>query len=112
MTVPEIRWEENQTPHSARWRSESGAAPPKRVVVADDTLTADMAYRQACEGVGLLWRGDFQNARQLLNVLHSRGAFSPLPCCCAIPLVLNSIHSTRLLLAVACRQILIASWRE
>ncbi|OAE51322.1 methylase, partial [Achromobacter insolitus] len=72
MTVPEIRWEENQTPHSARWRSESGAAPPKRVVVADDTLTADMAYRQACEGVGLLWRGDFQNARQLLQAMTRR----------------------------------------
>ncbi len=72
MTAPEIHWEENQTPHSARWRSESGAAPPKRVVVADDTMTADMAYRQACEGVGLLWRGDFQNARQLLQAMTRR----------------------------------------
>lgn len=72
MTTPEIHWEENQTPHTARWRSESGAAPPKRVVVADDTMTADMAYRQACEGVGLLWRGDFQNARQLLLAMTRR----------------------------------------
>ncbi|MDF3859583.1 class I SAM-dependent methyltransferase [Achromobacter denitrificans] len=72
MTAPEIHWEESQTPHSARWRSESGAAPPKRVVVADDTMTADMAYRQACEGVGLLWRGDFQNARQLLQAMTRR----------------------------------------
>lgn len=72
MTTPEIHWEENQTPHAARWRSESGAAPPKRVVVADDTMTADMAYRQACEGVGLLWRGDFQNARQLLLAMTRR----------------------------------------
>ena len=57
MTAPELHWEENSVPHSARWRSETGATPPKRVVVVDDTLTADMAYRQACEGVGLLWRG-------------------------------------------------------
>ena len=42
------------------------APPPKRVVVADDRITADQAYRLACEGTGLLWRGDYQNARQLL----------------------------------------------
>jgi tRNA1(Val) A37 N6-methylase TrmN6 len=42
------------------------------VVVADDTLTADSAYRLACEGTGILWRGDFQNARQLLQALARR----------------------------------------
>ena len=46
--------------------------PPKRVVVADDTLTADSAFRLASEGTGLLWRGDFQNARQLLQALARR----------------------------------------
>jgi SAM-dependent methyltransferase len=56
----------------ADWRSESGAPPPRRVVVADDGMTADMAYRLACEGTGLLWRGDFQNARQLLQALARR----------------------------------------
>lgn len=58
--------------HSARWRSERGATPPKKVVLADDTLTADSAYRLACEGTGMLWRGDFQNARQLLQALARR----------------------------------------
>ncbi|KRC78499.1 methylase [Achromobacter sp. Root83] len=72
MTAPELHWEENGVPRSARWRSETGATPPKRVVVADDTLTADTAYRYACEGVGLLWRGDFQNARQLLLAVTRR----------------------------------------
>jgi SAM-dependent methyltransferase len=42
------------------------------VVLADDTLSADSAYRLACEGTGLLWRGDFQNARQLLQALARR----------------------------------------
>lgn len=46
--------------------------PPKRVVIADDTLAADAAYKLACEGTGLLWRGDFQNARQLLQALARR----------------------------------------
>ena len=72
MNPPEIHWEENQLARAARWRSESGAAPPRRVVLADDTLGADQAYRQACEGVGLLWRGDFHNARQLLQAMARR----------------------------------------
>ena len=69
---PLIQWTEGEAPHSARWRSESGAAPPKRVVIADDTINADAAYRLASEGTALLWRGDFQNARQLLQALQRR----------------------------------------
>lgn len=56
----------------ARWRSESGWPAPKRVQVADDQMTADRAYRLAAEGTALLWRGDFQNARQLLQALGRR----------------------------------------
>ncbi|MCY7370302.1 MAG: class I SAM-dependent methyltransferase [Polaromonas sp.] len=56
----------------ARWRSERAAPPPVRVVIADDTLAADKAYRLACEGTALLWRGDFQNARHLLQALARR----------------------------------------
>ena len=67
-----IDWLEAGEARTARWRSERGAAPPKRVVLADDTLSADSAYRMACEGTGLLWRGDFQNARLLLQALARR----------------------------------------
>jgi methylase of polypeptide subunit release factors len=70
--VQHIHWEENGAPQSARWRSESGMPPPKRVVIADDQTNADVAYRLACEGTALLWRGDFQNARQLLQALARR----------------------------------------
>jgi methylase of polypeptide subunit release factors len=42
------------------------------VVIADDTLIADSAYRLACEGTAILYRGDFQNARQLLQALVRR----------------------------------------
>jgi methylase of polypeptide subunit release factors len=71
---PLIHWTEGKTnePHSARWRSERGANPPKKVVIADDSMAADTAYRLACEGTGLLWRGDFQNARLLLQALARR----------------------------------------
>ncbi len=69
---PVIVLPEGQEPHTARWRSENGAAPPKRVVIADDTMTADSAYRLAAEGTALLWRSDYQNARQLLQALARR----------------------------------------
>ena len=73
MTEPvRIHWTEGEQTRSARWRSESGAAPPRRVQVADDTLTADAAFRLASEGTAILWRGDFQNARQLLQALARR----------------------------------------
>ncbi len=67
-----VSWVESGATHTARWRSENGVAPPKRVLVADDTLTADAAYRLACEGTAILWRGDFQNAKQLLQALSRR----------------------------------------
>src|SRR5680860_760643 len=70
--VPLVHWEEAGTTRSALWRSDSGWAPPKRVVIADDTLTADAAYRLASSGTGMLWRGDFHNARQLLSALARR----------------------------------------
>ncbi|SER67932.1 methyltransferase [Giesbergeria anulus] len=67
-----IEWNEQGEVRTARWRSESGAPAPKRVILADDTLSADTAYRHACAGTALLWRGDFQNARLLLQALMRR----------------------------------------
>jgi SAM-dependent methyltransferase len=72
VTPSQIHWEEKGESHSALWRSESGIAPPKRVVIGDDQMTADSAYRLACEGTAILWRGDFQNARQLLQAVTRR----------------------------------------
>jgi SAM-dependent methyltransferase len=69
---PTVHWSESDAPCSAQWRSECGTAPPKRVVLADDTTTADDAYHLACAGTALLWRGDFHNARQLLQAMARR----------------------------------------
>ena len=74
---PRVHWSEDGEARSARWRSERGAAPPKKVVIADDTMTADDAYGLASQGVGLLWRGDFQNARQMLTALGHRADRPP-----------------------------------
>ena len=74
---PIITWTEGGRKRAARWRSESKISPPARVVVADDAMKADTAYRYACEGTALLWRGDFQNARQLLNAMARRADRAP-----------------------------------
>ena len=69
---PRIRWTEGGEPREARWRSERGAPAPSKVAIADDRMTADDAYGLAGQGVGLLWRGDFHNARQMLTALAHR----------------------------------------
>ncbi|MDQ0950795.1 SAM-dependent methyltransferase [Streptomyces phaeochromogenes] len=76
-TTPTIHWSEDRSApaahsHSARWHSESAAPPPRRVVVADDRTKAATAYQLACEGTALLWRGDFHNARRLLQAMSRR----------------------------------------
>ncbi len=76
---PVIGWTEAGEARTARWRSERGAPAPRRVVLADDSMAADTAYRLACEGTGLLWRGDFQNARHLLQALARRADKPPKP---------------------------------
>ena len=67
-----IKWVDGKLERSAKWRSENGIAPHKKVQIVDDTLTADVAYRLACEGTAMLYKGDFQNARQLLQALARR----------------------------------------
>jgi len=70
--VEQVTWVEvSQTKH-ALWRSENATKAPQRLIVVDDTITADSAYRYACEGVAMLWRGDYQNARQLIQAMRRR----------------------------------------
>ena len=68
---PWITWEESGAPQRARWRSESQAMPAMLLPV-DDTFPANAAFKLVNEGTGLLWRGDFQNGRQLLQALGRR----------------------------------------
>ena len=67
-----LQWEDAGQTYSAQWHSENGIAPHKKIQIADDTLTADIAYRLACEGTAMLYKGDFQNAKQLLQALVRR----------------------------------------
>ena len=70
--APRLHWTDGDEPRSARWRSLADLPPPRRVVLADDTLSADAAYKLVCEGTALLWQGDFHQARQMLQALARR----------------------------------------
>ncbi len=70
--LPEIQWLEDGTATRARWLSPNDSPPPARVVIADGKITAEEAYGLACQGTAILWRGDFQGARQVLNALKNR----------------------------------------
>lgn len=67
-----VSWSDKGTERTAGWRAENGATPPRDIVVIDDDIAADSALRMARSGTGLLWRGDFHNARQLLRALDRR----------------------------------------
>jgi len=65
-----VRWLEDGKQFEARWLLPS--PPAARIVVADGKMTADEAYGLACQGAALLWRGDFQEARQMLTAMARR----------------------------------------
>lgn len=71
-SLPTIHWREDGKAFEACWRSHNGMPPATRVVVIDGKITADEAYGLACQGTALLWRGDFQEARQMLSALGHR----------------------------------------
>lgn len=71
-TTQIITWQEANKTKTGIWHSENAAPVPKKVQIADDTMKADDAYKLCCEGTALLWRGDFQNAKHLMQALSRR----------------------------------------
>ncbi|NOT15957.1 MAG: class I SAM-dependent methyltransferase [Methylotenera sp.] len=67
-----LTWQEHHKAYEAIWQSEANVAPPTKVLIADDTTNAEAAYKLVCEGASLLYRGDFQNAKQLLQAITRR----------------------------------------
>lgn len=67
-----LHFTENNLPQERLWHSENHSPTPKKVMLADDQISADVAYKLACEGTFMLWRGDYHNARQLLQALARR----------------------------------------
>jgi methylase of polypeptide subunit release factors len=71
MSPPPLHWQEDGQSRSALWQTDNGARLPSRVQTVS-ALDADAAYRLASAGTGLLWRGDFQQAKQLLQGMSQR----------------------------------------
>ena len=70
---PQVNWQDDDgLPQQADWRSLAGHPPPAKVQLADDRMPADVAYRLLDGGCALLWRGDYPNARHLLQALGRR----------------------------------------
>lgn len=68
----QVEWHEAGSPREVRWQSEAALPPPAEIRIVDDTLTAAAAWRLLQQDVGLLWRGDWQNARKLLQAVARR----------------------------------------
>ncbi len=68
---PMLVWSENGQTRQALWQADNGARLPTRVQVCTD-LDPTQAHRQASAGTGLLWRGSYPKARQLLQGMSAR----------------------------------------
>ncbi|MEY2622263.1 MAG: hypothetical protein RIT26_2083 [Pseudomonadota bacterium] len=66
-----LHWTENGQPRQARWQTDNSSRLPTRIEVCTE-LDPAQAHRLASAGTGLLWRGDFQHARQLLQAMSAR----------------------------------------
>ncbi|MFL5318853.1 MAG: methyltransferase [Myxococcaceae bacterium] len=59
-------------PQNARWQSENGAPVPEALSIVDDSTSADVALAMVRNGETALYRGDYRNARQLLDAMSRR----------------------------------------
>jgi SAM-dependent methyltransferase len=72
MAAPaEVVWTDGAVERRGRWLSPA-SAPPRRLGSAGDATTAAAALARARRGEGLVYAGDYHNARQLLAALGRR----------------------------------------
>ena len=77
------------------WYSASSAAAPQRFEVVDDSCNADKAYRLACAGTAVLWQGDFQQAKQLLQAM-TRRVHRPIKSSTSVSAMPQAFHAYRM----------------
>lgn len=70
--APSVSWWEGGVQRRAPWLTADARRPPTSVHVVGDDLSAARACRLVADGAGLLWRGDFHNARALLDAMARR----------------------------------------
>jgi SAM-dependent methyltransferase len=67
-----LRWTEADQDFEKEWIAESDFPAPTCILIANDQTTADEFYHRASEGAAYIYRGDFQNAKQLLVAVQKR----------------------------------------
>src|SRR5512138_1413422 len=78
-TAPDVVvWRDGAGADASRWLS-PGSPPPGRISPVDDTLRAAAALARLRRGEGLLYTGDYHNARQLLAAVGRRLEARPAP---------------------------------
>lgn len=70
-TRPTLTWRDAQGEHAAAWAS-IALPPPRRLGPADDRTRAAEAIARVRRGEALVYRGDYNNARQLLAAMGRR----------------------------------------
>src|SRR5690242_2568077 len=66
-----VMWRDGAGAHAGRWLA-PGSPPPGRISPVDDALKAAAALARLRRGEGLLYTGDYHNARQLLAAVGRR----------------------------------------
>lgn len=87
-----LSWQDNTETRTSVWQSEAGQPPPQTVITVDDTMTGDAAYWRACAGTAMLYRGDYQNAKQLLQAVVRRADRKPAK---PVDTLLEAFHQHR-----------------
>lgn len=54
------------------WVTENSFSIPKKLIVVEDTFSADRYTSLASQGVSFIWKGDYHNAKQLLQAVQRR----------------------------------------
>lgn len=54
------------------WVTENSFSLPKKVIVIDDSFSADRYTSLASQGTSFVWKGDYHNAKQLLQAVQRR----------------------------------------
>ncbi len=67
-----VSWTEKQQTQQALWLTHNQHKIPKHIQIADISMSADAALKLAQENTAFIWRGDFQQAKQLLAAMKRR----------------------------------------
>ncbi len=54
------------------WITENNFSMPRKIMVVDDNFSADRYVVLASEGTSFVWKGDYHNAKQLLQAVQRR----------------------------------------